>query len=280
MRRLIACLLLGMGTPAAAQDAVVSVGGPITEIIYALGQGDHLVARDTTSVYPAAALDLPDVGYMRRLSAEGVLSVGPDLIIARDTSGPPEVLDQLKAAAIPVVLVHDGFSGDAILRAIDTIGTALNADETAADLSAKVSAELDNLALETSAIDEPKSVLFVLSADAGRLNVAGADTGADGLISLAGGVNAMAEAFSGYKLLNTEALLAANPDVILIMKRQGAASEHDLSAQTLLAHPGIAPTNAGEHQAVITVDSAALGFGPRTPEMAKGLFQALYEGGS
>ena len=89
---------------------IVSIGGPVTELIYLLGEGDRVIARDTTSTFPEEVNDLPDVGYMRQLSAEGVLSVEPDLIVTRDTAGPAEAMDQLRAAAIPLVEVHDGFS--------------------------------------------------------------------------------------------------------------------------------------------------------------------------
>lgn len=264
-------------SPAGAQDAVVSVGGPITEIIYALEEQDRLIARDTTSVYPPDALSLPDVGYMRRLSAEGVFSVGPDLIIARDTSGPPEVLKQLQAARIPVVLVHDAFDPEAILSAIDTVGAALNVPEKAAALSASVEADIDTLSERRAGLKEKKRVIFVLSADAGRLNVAGRGTGADGLITMAGGVNAVGDGFNGYKLMNNEALLAANPDVVLMLAPR-PGTDHSLTPEELQDHPGLLPTSGGAPKAIQQVPAAALGFGPRTPALALALFEDLYGG--
>ena len=79
----VAAAIFALSSPAYSQSypdakAVVTVGGPVTEIVYALGEQDRIVARDTTSVYPPEANQLPDVGYMRRLSPEGVLSVNPD----------------------------------------------------------------------------------------------------------------------------------------------------------------------------------------------------------
>ncbi|MEY8880901.1 hemin ABC transporter substrate-binding protein [Donghicola sp. XS_ASV15] len=269
---------LGMtGSSVCAQDAVVSVGGPITEIIFALEEQDRLIARDTTSVYPPEALGLPDVGYMRRLSAEGVLSVGPDMIIARDTSGPPEVLEQLQAASIPVVLVHDAFDPDAILSAIDTVGAALDVPAKAAELSATVQADLDALAERRAEITEKKRVIFVLSADAGRLNVAGRGTGADGLITMAGGINAVADGFDGYKLMNNEALLTANPDVVLMLAPR-PGTDHSLTPADLQTHPGLLPTAAGAASAIRQVPAAALGFGPRTPALALALLEDMYGG--
>ncbi|HEY4193548.1 MAG TPA: ABC transporter substrate-binding protein, partial [Mesorhizobium sp.] len=83
--------------PAGAK--IASIGGSITEIVFALGEQDRLVARDSTSVYPQEAFKLPDVGYMRQLSPEGVLSVDPSGILALQGSGPKEAIDVLKKAS-------------------------------------------------------------------------------------------------------------------------------------------------------------------------------------
>lgn len=249
-------------------NAVVSIGGPVTEIVHALGQSDRLIARDTTSRFPETVETLPDVGYMRRLSAEGVLSVGPDLILARATSGPPEAIDQLRAAAIPLVLVPDGFSEAEILSAIETVGTALGVDP--APLASKVEAEFD--ALPQNIPQDAPRVMFILSNQGGRLNVAGADTGADGIIALAGAENVMAGAYEGYKIMSDEAIIAAAPEAILMMTGE---DEHDARKAEILALPAIAQTPAGVSGAFYTVDPAALSFGPRTPEFARALHDIL-----
>ena len=95
---LTALMVLAISTPTKAADRVLSVGGSVTEIVYALGEGDRLVARDSTSSFPDSAVKLPDVGYMRALAPEGVLSVNPDLIIAEEGSGPQETIDVLREA--------------------------------------------------------------------------------------------------------------------------------------------------------------------------------------
>ncbi|MEM6276255.1 MAG: ABC transporter substrate-binding protein [Pseudomonadota bacterium] len=253
-------------------DAIVSVGGPITEIIYALGEQDRLVARDTTSVFPIDALMLPDVGYMRRLSAEGVLSVAPDLIIARSTSGPVEALDQLREAAVPVVFVEDGFSAEAVVASVETVGRAIGAEDAAGELASKLSVELAQLAEVTGAMGESPRVLFVLSTDNGRLNASGRGTGANGIIELAGGTNVMADEFEGYRLLNDEAVILAAPDIVLMMDGRG---NHSGRAEEVLSLPSLALTPAGVNGAFVTVPGAALGFGPRTPELALDLHEKL-----
>ena len=249
---------------------IVSLGGSVTEIVYALGQGDRLVARDTTSNYPPEANDLPDVGYIRRLSAEGVLSVDPDLILAEEGAGPPEVVAQLHQAGVPMVDVVEAPTVEAIREKILTVGKALGTEPGAKALADKVMQDL-KAALETPVATE-KSVLFILSMQGGRIMASGHDTAADGMIRLVGATNAM-EGFSGYKTVTGEAVIEAAPDVILMMDRSG---DHAMADDDLFAHPAIATTPAGKNRAVIRMDGMRLlGFSVRTPEAAQELIAAL-----
>ena len=249
---------------------IVSLGGSVTEIVYALGEGDRLVARDATSNYPPEANDLPDVGYIRRLSAEGVLSVDPDLILAEEGAGPPEVVAQLHQAGVPMVDVVETPTVDAIREKILTVGKALGMEADAKTLADKVMQDLET-ALETT-VSAEKRVLFVLSMQGGRIMASGQDTAADGMIELVGATNAM-EGFSGYKTVTGEAVIAAAPDVILMMDRSG---DHAMANDDLFAHPAIATTPAGQNRAVIRMDGMRLlGFSVRTPEAAQELIAAL-----
>ena len=272
MKNTLLALLVALPTWLSAQsyeDAknIVAIGGPVTEIIFALGAGDRVVARDTTSVYPNEVHSLPDVGYMRRLSAESVLSVAPDLIVTRDTAGPPEALDQLRAASVPMVEVHDGFSPDSTVNAILTIGEALGKTDEASALAYDVEAKFAALMNDTANGPKPRA-MFILSTRGGRLNVAGRGTGAHGVIKLAGAVNVMGEAFEGYKPASEEAIIQAAPDVIVMMS---SGNGHTAKADEILSMPAISQTPAGEMGAFALVNSAALGFGPRTPGLVSEL---------
>jgi len=282
----LAALLLALAGVLSATGAmaeptparVVSIGGSVTEIVHALGEGDRLVARDTTSTYPDAVSDLPDVGYMRALSAEGVLSVDPDLVLAAEGAGPPETVATLTAAALPFVTVPGGHTRAAVRAKIIAVADALGVPDKGAALAARTDAALADAVADADSTTARPRVLFVLAIQGGRILASGTDTAADGMIALAGGVNAIT-GFDGYKPLTDEAIIAAAPDVILLMDRRGDLTIADAD---LLANPAIATTPAGQRGAgaIVRMDGLLLlGFGPRTPEAVTRLHAALYPGG-
>ncbi|QPC92527.1 hemin ABC transporter substrate-binding protein [Mesorhizobium sp. INR15] len=253
---------------------VAAIGGSITEIVYALGEEGRLVARDSTSRYPEAALKLPDVGYMRQLSPEGVLSVNPSGILALHGSGPKEAVDVLKKTSIPFIEVPDHYNHEGILEKIRVVGEALGADAKAEVLVKEIDAKLKAAEKQTASIKDRKRVLFVLSMQGGKVLAAGSETAADGIIKLAGGINAVG-GFSGYKQLSDEAIITAKPDMILMMSNAGPPTPDDV----LLANPAISSTPAGIARKLIRIDgSYLLGFGPRTAGAIHDLAVSLYGG--
>jgi iron complex transport system substrate-binding protein len=253
---------------------IAAIGGSITEIVFALGEQDRLVARDSTSRYPEAALKLPDVGYMRQLSPEGVLSVNPSGILALHGSGPKEAVDVLKKTSIPLIGVPERYDHQGILEKIRIVGKALGADAKADALAAEIDAKLKAAEKQTSSIKDRKRVLFVLSMQGGKILASGSETAADGIIKLSGGVNAV-DGFSGYKQLSDEAVITARPDVILMMNNAGPAASDD----ELFANPSILSTPAGAARKVVRMDGGyLLGFGPRTADVIHDLAVSLYGG--
>ncbi|MDR6635355.1 iron complex transport system substrate-binding protein [Phyllobacterium sp. 1468] len=252
---------------------VVSIGGSITEIIYDLGEEGRLVGRDTTSVFPEAARKLPDVGYMRALSPEGVLSINPTAIIAVEGSGPREAIDVLKKASVPFVFVPENYTAESVSEKIRIVGKALGVDDKAEKLSAKVEKELAAAKAETKDVKTRKRVLFVLSAAGGKIMAAGTRTAADGIIELAGGDNVVT-GYSGYKTMTEEAILTAQPDVILVMDVHGPRA---ISDAELLANEAIAATPAGQTKNIVRMGGQyLLGFGPRTAQAVHDLAKAFY----
>ncbi|MER8694803.1 hemin ABC transporter substrate-binding protein [Mesorhizobium opportunistum] len=254
------------------RSKIAAIGGSITEIVYALGEEKRLVARDSTSNYPKAALDLPDVGYMRALSPEGVLSVNPTGILALHGSGPREAVDVLKKTSIPFIEVPEHYSHEGILEKVRIVGKALGVDAKAEVLAKELDAKLTAAERRTASIKERKRVLFVLSIQGGKILAAGSDTAADGMVRLAGGVNAI-EGFSGYKQLSDEAIITAGPDVILMMSNAGPPVSDD----ELFGNPSIASTPAGAARKLIRIDGGyLLGFGPRTADAIHDLAVSFY----
>lgn len=250
---------------------VLSLGGAVTEIVYALGEGDRLVGRDSTSSYPAEAMELPDVGYVRRLSPEGVLSLAPHLILATEGSGPPETLQVLEAADIEMTIVPEGYDGPAIVEKIRVVAEALGVPEKGAALSQQVSDALSMAVAQADTGPAPR-VMFILSMQGGRILAAGSNTGAEGIITLSGGVNAV-QGFDGYKQVTDEAILQADPDVILMMDRGGA---HAITNDTIRDHPILGATKAGQTGAIVRQPGLLLlGFGPRAPEAVRALSSAF-----
>ncbi|RJG04713.1 hemin ABC transporter substrate-binding protein [Noviherbaspirillum cavernae] len=255
------------------QNRIVSVGGALTEIIYALQAQGDLVGVDTTSIYPESASKLPNVGYSRALSAEGVLALAPTQVIATEDAGPPAVLRQITAAGVPVTVLpaNHRFEGliERVLRVGELTGRKAQAEQYAADLRqewARVRKQID------ARRGKPVKVLFVLAHAPGQIMVAGQDTSADAVLRYAGAVNAIG-GITGYKPLTPEAVIGAQPDVVLLtdqgLKAQGGTA-------SVLALPGIAQTPAGRNKRVIGLDAMyLLGFGPRLPAAVTALDAAL-----
>ena len=269
---LTALMVLAISTPTTAADRVLSVGGSVTEIVYALGENDRLVARDSTSLFPDRAVKLPDVVYMRALAPEGVLSVNPDLIIAEEGSGPQETIDVLREAQIDFVTIPDGFSAEAVQIKIEAVAKALGVEDKGKELADKTLSSIKAAALDATREDR-KRVIFILSTRGGRIVASGTNTAADGIIALAGATNVISD-FEGYKPLTDEAVLAAAPDVILMMDRGG---NHSVADDELLKMPSIAGTPAAETRSILRMSGLLLlGFGPRTGEAITALNKALY----
>lgn len=267
--------LLAAGAAAASEaegDRVLAIGGAVTEIVYALGEGDRLIGRDSTSTFPPEATALPDLGYMRALSPEGVLSVGPDLILADADAGPPEAVAAIEAASVPFVEVPAEESAAGVAARIRTVAHALGVDEAGETLAARVEAEI-RAAEQAAAVETPRRAIFVLSVEGGRLMAAGEGTGADAMLRLAGAENALS-GFEGYKPVSAEAVLAAAPEVVVMMDRAGS---HGADAETVLSVSGLAGTPAAEAGALVRMDGLfLLGFGPRTGAAVAELHRALY----
>ncbi|QHE88654.1 heme/hemin ABC transporter substrate-binding protein [Hydrogenophaga sp. BPS33] len=261
-----------LGLLAAGAPRLITVGGGITEVVYALGAQQQLVGTDTTSLYPAAALATPKVGYMRQLSAEGLLALRPDALIAGTDAGPPVVLDQLRSAGVRVELIAADHRWDEVRRKVAAVGRAANREAAARDLQARLDARWQVVGARVQAFKGPApKVLFVLS-HSGSPQVSGEQTAADAVIRFMGARNALS-GFKGYRPMTAEAMAQAAPDVILTTT-QGIEAIGGEAAFWRRPELALTPVYArhSASNALVHLDALELlGFGPRMPDVVERL---------
>ncbi|RZI82387.1 MAG: hemin ABC transporter substrate-binding protein [Pseudomonas sp.] len=270
------CAALVMSTQTAAAELAqrwVSAGGALSEWISALGGEQRLVGVDTTSQHPA----LPSIGYQRQLSAEGILSLRPDLLVGTDEMGPPPVLAQIRQAGVRVEV----FSSKPELAALDAnlekLGRLLGEDGRAGLLAGQFHHELDAVQTkvkQAQAAQKAPGVLLLVGHAGAKPLIAGAGTAGDWLLGQAGGRN-LAE-HQGYKNFSVEALAALDPDVVVIADRSLSGEQ---AVQALLKeNPGLASSRAVREKRLVSLDPTLLvgGLGPRLPATLQQLAGEFY----
>ncbi len=254
-------------------ERVVSIGGSVTEIVYRLDRSDQLVAVDSTSTYPAPAAELPDVGYMRQLSAEPILSLDPDHVIVAADAGPPVVFEKLRSADVPVTRVADEPSPAGVIDKVSTVATTLGAEEEGEALAERLKTRFDALERAMQTVGDRPSAVVLIAAGAGNLMAAGRATSAAGILELAKARPAI-DAYQGYRPLSAEALIAAEPDWIVLT--QSAFSSLG-GGEGVRDHPALGATKAAEAGRIVALDGLfLLGFGPRTPDAVTRLAEQLH----
>lgn len=195
----------------------MSLNGDITEVIFALGVGNNVVAADTSATYPAKAAALPKIGYQRSLNAEGILSFSPTVVIGNVDAGPPPVIQQLRDASVPVVILPVETTRDAPADKIKAVANALGVPQRGKALAKKVETSIVKAEkLARQAKDKPRVVLLYLRGPDTQL-IAGKGTGFDTMVRSARATDAAAEAgLEGFVPITAEGLVAAAPDVIVV----------------------------------------------------------------
>jgi iron complex transport system substrate-binding protein len=264
MRALVALIAALPMLAGAAAQKVVTLGGDVTEIVYALGAQSALVARDSTSMWPPQALQLPDVGYLRQLNAEGILATHPTTVLASVQAQPSLALSQVEQNSVTVVTVPGSNDVTVIDDKIKIVAAALHKEAEGENLRLSIKREL--AALPKTPLN--KRVLFILSHGGMTAMAAGQQTGADAAIRAAGLQNAM-QGFNRYQPLSQEGVIASQPDLVVI----SADGVQSMGGEAgLWKLPGLAQTPAGRNKQVLLVDDMALlGFSIRTPDALRQL---------
>lgn len=252
---------------------IVSIGGSITEILYALDCAEGIIAVDSTSLFPDSALrEHENIGYLRTIAAEPIIAMQPDLVIADQEAEPQKQLQLISNSGIQVEKISAEHGIDAIYSKIRRIASILSVEERGEVLSESIQSRLESLKEKVSSSASNRRVLFLLSIDAGPIMASGGNTAADSMITLAGGNNVF-DSFSGYKPISAESILKADPELILLPSH--VVDSHE-AALKILARPEFRLTRAARDNNVQIIDSLyVLGFGPRTPEALNELYSMM-----
>lgn len=264
-----------LGQAESNNSRIISAGNAVTELIYALGAEQQLIAVDVTSHLPSESI-LPKVGYHRQLSAEGLIALNPTRVVGSVEMGPDTTLVLLKQVGIKVDVVNTEATIEGLLKRVDQLAeitdTQKNSDALKESIKKSVMALNDN----QPPITEQKKVLFLMIHEGRPANVAGKETSANEIIRLAGAINPAAKQLTAYKPLAMESLVAMQPDLLLVsqrsMKKMGGVDA------ILAALPILVATPAGKNKAIEVIDGAALlgGLGLKSLAEAKRINTLLY----
>ncbi|MFU2328673.1 heme/hemin ABC transporter substrate-binding protein [Pseudomonas sp. NFX98] len=276
----VLCVGLLASHHAAAADLPqrwVSAGGALSEWVSALGGEPKLVGVDTTSQHPESLKALPSIGYQRQLSAEGVLSLRPQILVGTEEMGPPPVLSQIRSAGVQVELFSAQPDLSTLQGNLQRLGKLLGAEDRATQLltTYQLALEQQKVRVTRAQLKQPSpGVLLLLGHAGGKPLIAGKDTAADWLLQRAGGHNLATH--TGYKPFSNESLVSLDPDVLVFADR--ALTGDAARAALFKENPILASTRAVRDGRVIELDPTLLvgGLGPRLPESLKKLSDGFF----
>ena len=255
---------------------IVSIGGSITEIVYALGKGEWVVGRDTSSYYPDAVKAIPTVGYVRQLNPEGILSLRPSLVIGPEGLNPPTIVSQLQDAEVQVELLSKAESCEDTKTSIRSLGKILNTEPSASDLLQILENDLSLLAkaLEPR-VNLPRKRALMLYVRGNRSQfILGKGSGPSRMLEIAGAEN-VGDQVDGVKPITAEAMVALQPEVLIFFQK-GVASIGGIEKLDEL--PGVSFTPAGKQRRFVIMDDLYLaGYGPRCGKAALDLFKGIHQ---
>ncbi|TDM54277.1 heme/hemin ABC transporter substrate-binding protein [Aliivibrio fischeri] len=270
-----AIALLSFSSISTAQERIISAGSAVTELIYALGAEDSLVAVDVTSKMPQTQ-SLPKIGYHRQLSTEGLLALQPTQIIGSNEMGPQSTLDLLSQSNVKVNIVNTTPTVQGLLNRIDEIASITQHQSQAEAIKDQVNKKVALLNSNIPSKAEQKKVIYLLLHEGRAPYVAGNDTTMDELIHLAGANNPASSSISSFKPISMEAMISMQPDVVLVSNR--SIKKLKGIDKIIESIPTLASTPAGINKQIIGIDGSALvgGLGLATLDEAARLNTLLY----
>lgn len=245
----------------------VSAGGALSEWVAALGGESKLVGVDTTSQHPASLKALPSIGYQRQLSAEGILSLRPQVLVGTEEMGPPPVMAQIRSAGVQVEMFSARPDLPTLKGNLQHLGALLGSEAKASELFTGYEQALEQQkrwVATAQATHKAPGVLMLIGNAGGKPLIAGKDTAADWMLQQAGGRNLATH--SGYKPFSVESLAGLSPEVLVFADR--ALTGEAARAALFKENPILASTPAAKHARVFELDPTLLvgGLGPRLPQ--------------
>lgn len=245
----------------------VSAGGALSEWVAALGGESKLVGVDTTSQHPASLKALPSIGYQRQLSAEGILSLRPQVLVGTEEMGPPPVLAQIRSAGVQVEMFSARPDLPTLKGNLQHLGALLGSEAKARELFTGYEQALEQQkrwVATAQATHKAPGVLMLIGNAGGKPLIAGKGTAADWMLQQAGGRNLATH--SGYKPFSVESLAGLSPEVLVFADR--ALTGEAARAALFKENPILASTPAAKHARVFELDPTLLvgGLGPRLPQ--------------
>ena len=268
----------GQGKRVTVRDIsrIVSLNGDITETIVTLGLAKNLTGVDISATYPEKLVaGIRKIGYQRTLAAEGILSLRPSLVIGTPTAGPASTVEQLRSAGVPVLIIPEYKDLDAGARKLRAVGRALGVPKRGEKLARQVETQIALAKREVARAATKPKVAFLYVRGTQVQQIGGVGSGADAMIEAAGGVDVgRSIGVQGFQQLTAESLVAAQPDVLLLLS---AGLQSVGGVDGLLRLPGVAQTPAGRNRRVIAYDDLMLlGLGPRTGKALRILIRGLH----
>ncbi len=260
-----------------SDDRIIPLTGGLSEVVFTLGLGSRVVARDISATFAQAA-KLPLVTRAHDVSAEGVLSLRPTVVLAESTTGPADAIAQIRAAGVPLVVLPAATSLSDVGPRIDAVAAALGVASAGKKLRTRTAQRIAAVRREVPAeARRPRVAFLYLRGTASVYLIGGRGSGADSLIAAAGGTDAgVASGLTkDFTPITAEALVKAAPDVILVMT-EGLRSVGGVAG--LEKVPGVAQTPAGLDRRVVAIDDGTLlNFGPRTDVVLRELADGIRE---
>jgi iron complex transport system substrate-binding protein len=254
------------------QERIITAGSAITETVCALGDCNKIVASDRTSLYPAHIQQLPSIGYRSGINAEGIISLKPTLVIAEKEYVEEAVITQLSSSNIKLLLIERKNNLSDTKSFIWQISEALGRQTEGKKLIQSIEDDLADAKTILQKTSTSPKVLCVYNRGTATVSMAGNETFAD-ILKYVGASNAI-PGVDGYKPLNTEALIAANPEYLLMVST-GFQSLGGMEG--VLKVPGVLQTTAGQKKQILALDSLMLtNFGPRFGQAVKELVLLLH----